>query len=660
MEILTPIWNILKVALGLGFVIFLHELGHFLLAKWNGVKVEKFSIGFGPTLLGFRRGETEYVLAAIPLGGFVKMLGENPEDDTNKTTDPRAYPNKSVGARMAIISAGVIMNVFLGLACFVYAYGQGMDEIPARIGLVLPGSPAYEAGLKAGDEIVAIDGRRDINYGSMMLKVSLSGAGQQVEFDVARPGQKDVIPIRIEPKRKESDEIPRIGVLPERSLVLHEPPDGKQVGMVPPPKPADFGLKAEDRLIAVGSEGSALEKIETSEELRSQLAARRNGPVVMAFERTEKKTEGKAETRKEVTATLPPNRVVGFGFRLTIEPISSIRTGSPAAAAGFRVGDRIVKVDGNEDFDPMRLPELCFDRAGSIVSFEVERPEPAGAAKRVTIEATPDQSPYSLELVDKAPLDVPGLGLAYPVRAKIAAVAEESPAAKAGLRVGDVLNKIILHPLADPKAPKDSKPPEPVSVTFTDQNVEWPSVFSTLQVQPVRDVEFTINGSSKPVRLQPQIESDWSNPSRGLLFRTLKRTLPPQGISSALRRGFDDTIDNILRIYAMLRSLAQKRVSPKLLGGPIMIANVAYAQADTSLTALIHFLGMLSINLAVLNFLPVPPLDGGQMVFLIAEKVRGRPLPDSALIAGSWVGIFLLLCLMIYVMYQDIYRFFIQ
>jgi regulator of sigma E protease len=246
------------------------------------------------------------------------------------------------------------------------------------------------------------------------------------------------------------------------------------------------------------------------------------------------------------------------------------------------------------------------------------------------------------------------------VRAKIASVAEESPAAKAGLRVGDVLNKIILHPLADPKAPKDSKPPEPVSITFTDQNVEWPSVFSTLQVQPVRDVEFTINGSSKPVRLQPQIESDWSNPSRGLLFRTLKRTLPPQGISSALRRGFDDTIDNILRIYAMLRSLAQKRVSPKLLGGPIMIANVAYAQADTSLTALIHFLGMLSINLAVLNFLPVPPLDGGQMVFLIAEKVRGRPLPDSALIAGSWVGIFLLLCLMIYVMYQDIYRFFIQ
>ena len=97
METLNSVLNMVKVAVGLGFVIFIHELGHFLLAKWNGVKVEKFSIGFGPTLFGFRRGETEYVLAAIPLGGFVKMLGEGVEGEETKSTDPRAFPNKSVG-----------------------------------------------------------------------------------------------------------------------------------------------------------------------------------------------------------------------------------------------------------------------------------------------------------------------------------------------------------------------------------------------------------------------------------------------------------------------------------------------------------------------------------------------------------------------------------
>ena len=92
LEILIQVMNWAKIAVGLGLVIFIHELGHFLMAKWNGVKVEKFSIGFGPTLFGFRRGETEYVIAALPLGGFVKMLGEGPDDEASKSTDPRAIP----------------------------------------------------------------------------------------------------------------------------------------------------------------------------------------------------------------------------------------------------------------------------------------------------------------------------------------------------------------------------------------------------------------------------------------------------------------------------------------------------------------------------------------------------------------------------------------
>lgn len=657
MEILTPVWNILKVALGLGFVIFLHELGHFLLAKWNGVKVEKFSIGFGPTLLGFRRGETEYVLAAIPLGGFVKMLGESPEDEASKSTDPRAYPNKSVGARMAIISAGVIMNVFLGLACFVYAYGQGMDEIPAKIGVVKPSSPAYEAGLRPGDEIVAIDGRRDVNFGSMMLKVSLSGSGQKVDFEIARPGQKDTIPITIEPRREANEDVPRIGVAQETSLSLATPPVGKLGGVTPLPKPADFGLKPGDTLIAVGPEGTQdPEKVENVEAFKTLLAAHRRVPLVQVFERHEEAAKGKAKAAKqeEIKVIAPLNHVVDLGIRLTIEPIASIQANSIAAKAGFQVGDRIIKVDGNADFDPMRLPELCFDRAEQTMSFVVERAGAGGEKKEVTIEVTPDRTPYGLEAFPMAPLDVPGLGFAYPIRPKIAAIDEGSPAQKAGLQVGDTLGKITLHPV-DPEKDAQVEP-----ITFGEKGLEWPFVMSMLQSVPLREIELTSNGSSKPVRLQTRLHPDWFNPWRGLQFRTTLRKLPPQGVQASLRRGFDDTVDNILRIYAMLRSLAQKRVSPKLLGGPIMIASVAYSQADTGLTELVHFLGILSINLAVLNFLPVPPLDGGQMVFLIAEKVRGRPLPDSAMIFGSWIGIFMLVFLMVYVMYQDILRFFFQ
>ncbi len=108
----------------------------------------------------------------------------------------------------------------------------------------------------------------------------------------------------------------------------------------------------------------------------------------------------------------------------------------------------------------------------------------------------------------------------------------------------------------------------------------------------------------------------------------------------------------------MFRSLATGRVSLSSMGGVITISRVAFTTARMGLTYLIHFLGILSINLAVLNFLPIPPLDGGQMVFLIAEKVRGRPLPDSALVAGTYLGLFLVLGLMIFVTFQDIFRLF--
>lgn len=220
MASLSWLINIAKVALGLGFVIFLHELGHFLLAKWNGVKVEKFSIGFGPTLLGFKKGETEYVIAAIPLGGFVKMLGEGPEEEANKSSDPRAYPNKSVGARMAIISAGVIMNVILGMACFVYAYGQGMVKVAPRIGAVKAGSPAYIAGMRVGDEIVSMDGRDNLTFESITLKVHLSSQGQVIHFKLKRPGQDELVDLDIEPRRGVSAEVPGIGINPSRGMTL--------------------------------------------------------------------------------------------------------------------------------------------------------------------------------------------------------------------------------------------------------------------------------------------------------------------------------------------------------------------------------------------------------------------------------------------------------
>src|SRR5688572_5876089 len=150
-----------KVAIGLGFIIFIHELGHFLAAKWCGVHVRTFSIGFGPAIpfCSYKWGETTYMLGIIPLGGYVSMVGEgtgestpegDPDDDDD---DPRSFKNKPVVSRMVIISAGVVMNFILGIVCFVAAYLHGVKEKPASVGLVESGGAAWRAGIRTGDDI---------------------------------------------------------------------------------------------------------------------------------------------------------------------------------------------------------------------------------------------------------------------------------------------------------------------------------------------------------------------------------------------------------------------------------------------------------------------------------------------------------------------------
>jgi regulator of sigma E protease len=285
------------------------------------------------------------------------------------------------------------------------------------------------------------------------------------------------------------------------------------------------------------------------------------------------------------------------------------------------------------------------------MTFEVVRPEGGNDRKTVTITATPDASLPWIDFYENAPEDVPGLGLAYAVNTKIGVVRPGTPAAKAGLAPGNEIEKLTVTPPKDTKI-KNAKPE---TIEFSDKALNWPLAFAILQADSEDQFEVKIKGMSKPIGLAPEPRDDWFNPSRGLRFRELVRRLPPQEVAAAVRRGTDDTIDNIRQIYAMLRSLAQRRVSPKTLGGPIKIVQVGYAQASTGLTEFVHFLGILSINLAVLNFLPIPPLDGGQMVFLIGEKVRGRPLPESAVIWVSYVGIGLLLALMGYVIFQDVW-----
>lgn len=188
----AAVWPYLAMIGGFSLIVFVHELGHFAVAKWAGVRVERFAIGFGQELFGFTRGETRYSFNILPLGGYVKMLGQEDFDDKSEELkfkdDPRSFINKPVGHRMAIVSAGVVMNIIFACIAFMIVFLVGMEATPPRIAGVEPDSPAERAGLLPGDVVREINGEKVIEFSELRMAVLLAPLHEPIEFVVERDG----------------------------------------------------------------------------------------------------------------------------------------------------------------------------------------------------------------------------------------------------------------------------------------------------------------------------------------------------------------------------------------------------------------------------------------------------------------------------------------
>ncbi|MEZ5293125.1 MAG: RIP metalloprotease RseP [Vicinamibacterales bacterium] len=206
----------------LGVLVFVHELGHFLLARWHGVRVLTFSLGFGPKLLSMRRGDTEYCISAIPLGGYVKMAGENPDDQPQGASDE--FLSKSKWQRFQILMAGPAMNMILAVLLLALVLMQG-DRVlaflsrPAVIGVVQAGSAAEAAGIKAGDEVVKINGREISTWEALEQAVS-SKPDLDIDMVVRRDGAEQALTVRptstkVSMSSDATFEVGTIGVLPD-------------------------------------------------------------------------------------------------------------------------------------------------------------------------------------------------------------------------------------------------------------------------------------------------------------------------------------------------------------------------------------------------------------------------------------------------------------
>jgi regulator of sigma E protease len=235
----------------LGVLIFVHELGHFLAARRHGVRVLTFSLGFGPKVLKVKRGDTEYCISAVPLGGYVKMAGENPEDP--RSGHPDEFLSKTKWQRFQILFAGPAMNIILAVVVttFVLAY-QGVQvavywDEPAVIGSVVPGSPAERAGLKRGDRIVNVAGDTVDTWKDLDIAVGIRRPDRDITVSVVRDSQ--TVTSMVRPVAEGKYEISDIGVLPDVNPIITQ--------VIPGDRAEQAGLKAGDIVLAVNGERMA-------------------------------------------------------------------------------------------------------------------------------------------------------------------------------------------------------------------------------------------------------------------------------------------------------------------------------------------------------------------------------------------------------------------
>jgi len=273
--------TILAFIFVLGVLVFVHELGHFLAAKRVGIRVLKFQLGFNPTIVSFRRGDTEYGIGALPLGGYVKMAGENPEDveldERGKViTHPDEFMSKTKWERFQVLIMGPVMNLLLAVVLTAVVLYQGIEKLsfedqPVVVGAVAEESAAAKAGIKPGDRIVAVAERQVATWDDFDTAIGMK-PGREVSIDFLRNGLPQSIKITPTVAGQSRFEYGVIGVLPN----VHP-----HIGEVSKDSAADrAGLKTDDRVIAVDGQ-----TITFSYQLKQAIAKHPDQPITMTIAR---------------------------------------------------------------------------------------------------------------------------------------------------------------------------------------------------------------------------------------------------------------------------------------------------------------------------------------------------------------------------------------
>jgi regulator of sigma E protease len=532
----------------IGFIVVLiplvvvHEFGHFFFAKLFNVRADAFSIGFGPVLYKRQFGETEFRVSAIPLGGYVKLLGEDPTAELSVEDRKRALHHQTPWKRFFIFFGGPLFNFIWATLVFMTMMAIGEPQISTVVGRVLPETSASRAGFIPGDKVLTVDGEAVVKYDDFMMKLNDKPA-QDVNIGVERAGKSVTLKAHTDSEEGftiygEKKPVGSIdGIIPNARMT--------KVGISNPTSPAaNVGLVTGDEITAVDGK-----KVSTYEELESAyqtLPSDKQKEAVVFDVKNETKTR---------TVTLAPHYsgdlANDFGINSSELFIEQAVKDTPAAKAGLQKGDQLIAVSGTpirSFFELRQNIQKAGETAGKLTITLVR------AGKTITDEMVPQVS------TERDPL----------------------------------LKKMKQY---------------------------------TIGVMPV------------PSMLEPvMITEQTLNPFK-LVYKGVARMI-------------DLSARNLISIGKMIEG----QVSVKSLGGPILIGKLAGESLSHGLLDFLRMMGILSIGLGVLNILPIPVLDGGHIVLLAIESLRGRALSIKQIELAQQVGLVLILLIMGVVMKNDISR----
>jgi regulator of sigma E protease len=690
--------NAVLLAFGFGFVIFWHEMGHFLAAKWADVKVEQFAVGFGQAMLSWRKGlglrwgssqeefqsrlkshvdntlagqqqlkdnslpteaqlfaaakelnisETEYRLNWIPLGGYVKMLGQDDLKPGQTVSDPRSYNNKSVGKRMVIVSAGVIMNVILAAIGFVYIFSVGMKVPQPLVGGVIPGAPAQMtyridkdgkhviSPLQVGDTIIRLNGKWQSDWEKIKLNTMLLIPGEAIPIQVRRRNDGSLEDLIVVPNKPTPDtEFPLMGIEQARVLKI-SPSDDKPEQATAQELPEMKTLQDGDCITAVQGKPVGENDYPVVYEALQTAAGKPVGITV-----TNSKGISRAETLVAHFMPRFDQDTVSFAGLQMLPEIDTVLPMSLATGKLYP-GDIVLGVrDAGPNGDQKRMPTV--DQLSKFIKDAGENHNPIALKllrndKIVTVDIDPGKS------ASRKNFDMGiSLGLAE-TDCTIADVAEGTPAKAAGIPAGA---KLI------------SMNTKPVDNWFDVNNI-------IRQLQPGEPVTVvaSFDGRQNTYALKPTAEDIQLAGQNRLVSYAAEAMLPPAtyvlgapNLLAAAKMGIGETRDAILQVYQTVRSMAKGSISPDKISGPLGILSAGYRVAELGVTRLVWFLSIISANLAVMNFLPIPVVDGGLFTFLIIEKIKGSPISPRVQAAAQVAGLVILLSVFLFATYQDVYR----